>query len=478
MSNLRKRTYLLGIDAGTTSLKTGLYDVDGQLLALAGQEYPTFHPKPGWAEHPPEQWWDALKKTVSKVLATSGIPSDLIAGIGVDSLGPTVVSVDKNGKPLRPAIIWMDTRGGPHNAFPKLLWIRDNQPDITKKTHKVLFANGFLIHKLTGQYSADMPQVWWNNKEVAESLGDLMDKFPDIYQMSQVVGEVTAEAAKETGLATGTPVVAGSADGIVANYGSGLVKAGRTGEFTGQSAVVMMVTDKEHPEATSRGLWHSPGVVPGTWEVAGGMSSGGGLYKWFRDELGGEESEAAARTGLSPFEIMDLEASKVPAGSDNLVILPYFNGERSPIWDSNARGVMFGLSYAHTKAHIARALMESVVFGFRHIIDTAQECGVTFGEMRSMGGGSKSRLWLQIKSDVLGIPIRPVLSDAEPLGDAVLAGLGVGLYRDPVETCERLVKLGKVIEPDMEAHKNYTKLYNVYRKLYVSVKPLFNELLA
>ncbi len=173
-----------------------------------------------------------------------------------------------------------------------------------------------------------------------------------------------------------------------------------------------------------------------------------------------------------------MEASKVPLGSDNLVILPYFNGERSPIWNSNARGVVFGLSYAHTKAHIARALMESVAFAFRHIIDIAHESDITFDEIRSMGGGSKSRLWLQIKSDVLGIRIRPVLSDAEPLGDAVLAGLGVGLYKDPVETCERLVKLGKVIEPNMEAYRSYTKLYNVYRKLYVSVKPLYDELLA
>ncbi len=313
MSKIEKKTYLLGIDAGTTSLKSGLYDTDGQLLALAGQEYPTFHPKPGWAEHPPEQWWDALKKTVNTVLTKSNINPEQIAGIGVDSLSPTVVCIDKNGKPLRPAIIWMDTRGGPHHAYPKLLWIRDNQPDIIRRTHKVLLANGFLIYRLTGQYSADVPQVWWNSKEVAEGLGDLMDKLPEAYEMSQVVGEITSEAANETGLAKGTPVVAGSADGTVANFGSGLVKAGRTGEFTGQSACVLMTTDKDHPEVVSKGLWNFPGVIPGTWSIGGGTSNGGGLYKWFRDKLGSEELEAAAKTGLSPFEIMDLGGFKGPS---------------------------------------------------------------------------------------------------------------------------------------------------------------------
>jgi len=476
MPSLRNSTYLLGIDAGTTSLKSAIYDLSGNLIAIASQEYPTFHPQPGWAEHSPTLWWDAVKRTLSRVLEVSTVPPDQIAGVCVSALSPAVVPIDKDGKPLRPAIIWMDTRGGPHNAAPKLQWIRENQPEVVQRAHKILLADGYINYKLTGQYTADPFQVWWNTKEAMEKFADIMDKFPETKPLYKVIGEVTSDAAKETGLAAGTPVVQGSADGIAAWFGGGLVKPGRTGEFTGQSAVIMTVTDKEYSNVWGKGLWCFQGAIHGTWVVGGPMSNGGGLYKWFRDKLGYEESEAALMTGLSPFEIIDIKASKVQAGSDNLIVLPYFNGERAPIWDPNARGVIFGLSNAHTKAHVARALMESVAYGFRHIVEQAEETGVKIGEVRSMGGGSKSRLWLQIKADVLGKTFQPVLAEAEPLGDAILAGLGVGIYKDPVETCERLVRLGQKVEPNMANHERYTKLYKIYRKLYVNVKPLFDEL--
>jgi len=475
MEHAENEACLLGIDVGTTALKTALYDIDGRQLSLASQEYPIHHPRPGWAEHFPELWWKASKETINTALSKAGVSPENIACVSVSCLSPVLLPVDKDGEPLRPAIIWMDTRGGtPHEMLPKLLWIRENEPEILKKTHKILLANGYINHKLTGQFSADISQSWW--QATREKLADELDKFPSVYGCSEVIGEVTTEAARETGLAQGTPVVAGASDGLCAILGASAVREGRAVEFTGQSCVVVICTDKPCPKAQEGGLWVGPHVIPGKWLVAGGMSSGGGLLKWFRDALGQLEVESAKRVGLSPYQIMDLEASKISPGSDGLIILPYIAAERCPIWNANARGVVFGLYLTHTRAHIVRAILEAVAYGLRHNVEIAEGAGAKIEELRATGGGSKSRVWLQIKANVLGKPIYLVGAEAEPLGDAILAGVGAGVYKDIVSACERLVKVEEVIKPNLEEHEHYTKLYKIYREIYEQLKGSFDKL--
>lgn len=466
---------LLGIDVGTTGLKSVLYDTNGRILAKASREYPTMHPKPGWAEQSPQLWWKLTKAAIHEVLAkVSPSAKNNIAGIGVSALAPLVLPVNKKGEPLRPAIIWMDTRGGmPHDLLPKFLWIKQNEPDILRRTYKFLSANGFINFKLTGQFTVDITQ--------APGMGlfetpDFIDTslFPETCSFSEVIGEITTDAAKETGLSQGTPVVAGAIDAFSNIVGAGAVKAGRAVEYTGQSCAICICTDKPYPKVQDEGLFSGGGM--GFYIVSGAMSAGGGLLKWFRDALGYLEVESAKRVGLDPYQIMDLEASIVPPGSDGLIILPYIAGERCPIWNANARGVIFGLYLTHSRAHIIRAILEAVAYGLRHLVEIAEGAGVRIDELRSAGGGSKSDVWLQIKANVLNKPIHRVNAEAETLGDAIIAGVGVGVFDDLFSTCEELAKVKKVINPNPDQHKLYTKLYEIYREMYEPLKGSFDKL--
>jgi len=467
--------YLLGIDVGTTAVKSLLYDMNGEIQARASREYPTMHPKPGWAEHSPHLWWELTKETIREILAkVRSSTKNKIAGIGVSALYPVVLPVDKKGEPLRPAIIWMDTRGGKlHDPLPKLLWIKQNEPDILRRTHKFLTANGFINYKLTGQFTVDITQALGIGQFKMPEFIDA-NLFPDMHPFSEVIGEVTAEAAHETGLAEGTPVIAGAVDGFSAIVGAGVVKPGRAVEFTGHSLSLSIYTDKPYPEVQEKGLFAGGGT--GFYIVSGYMAAAGGLLRWFRDALGYLELESAKRLGLDSYQIMDLEASKVPPGSGGLIILPYIAGERCPIWNANARGVIFGLYLTHSRAHIIRAILEAVAYGLRHNVEIAEGAGIRIDELRSTGGGSKSDVWLQIKADVLNKPIYQVNAEAETLGDAIMAGVGVGVFDDLFSTSDELAKVKKVISPNPDHHKLYSKLYEIYREIYEPLKGSFDKL--
>ncbi|MFB0562730.1 MAG: FGGY-family carbohydrate kinase [Candidatus Lokiarchaeia archaeon] len=471
----RNSEYLLGIDVGTTAVKSVLYDTTGGFIARASREYRTMHPKPGWAEHSPQLWWELTKETLREIFAKTGSSAkNKIAGICVSSLFPVVLPVDERGEPLRPAIIWMDARGGKlHDPLPKFKWIKENEPDVLKKTYKFLSGSGFINHKLTGQFTLDITQ---NLIATAAETYDFIDPnlFPKSHLFSEVIGEVTKKAAQETLLTEGTPVVAGAADAFSAMLGSGLVKAGRAVEFTGHSCTLMICTDKLYPKLRDEGLF-SEGEM-GFYVVSGAMNASGGLLRWFRDAFGYLELESVRSQETDSYQIMDLEASKVPPGSNGLVILPYIAGERSPIWNVNARGVIFGLYLTHTRAHIIRAILESVAYGLRHNIEIAERAGVRIEELRATGGGSKSDLWLQIKADVLNKPIHRVSADGETLGDALMAGNGVGIFQDLFGTCDELVKVKKVFNPNPKHHELYTKLYEIYREIYEPLKKSFDKL--
>lgn len=499
---------LVGIDVGTTSTKTVLADHDGAIIAQASQEYATTYPHPGWAQQEPEDWWRATCATLNQVLAESRVNPQDIAGIGVSCQAPTMLAVDHAGRPLYPAMIWMDRRsepqclwlrehvdpaeiaginGGmadPYYLGPKLLWYKENEPALYRQTHRFLQVNGYIIARLTGQYSIDMShgplslffdssQGVWSEKLLAKMDID-PEKLPPILPCSAVVGEVSREAARETGLAAGTPVVAGAADGTAAGLEAGLVNVGDAAEMTGQSTVLMICSDKPYLGQQLIPLGHA---VPGQHLVIGALVASGGALRWFRDQLGHTERQAASMLEVDPFELLSLEAQHSPPGANRLIFLPYMFGERSPIWDSDARGVFFGLSLATKKADMVRAIMEGAAFGLRHNVDAAAAAGLSAAHLACVGGGARSQVWNQIKADILNLPIRlPRAATGAPLGDIMMAAVGAGIYPGLPEAVKQMVSMGQEYRPRPEFKTRYDALYQVYLELYPALKFSFKNL--
>lgn len=493
---------LLGIDIGTSACKVAAFCPDGRVVAQATKAYPLYYPGPDCVEQNPVEWWDSVCEGLREVLFTGDINPKKIAGIGVDGQSWSAIPLDKQGNVLCNTPVWMDTRsydicgrvqervgaerifGISGNSFepsystPKMLWFKEKLPDVYKNTYKFLQSNSYIAFKLTGRFTQDISQGYgvhcfnmrtgkWEDG-FCDELGIDRDKLPEIYSCSQVIGEVTREAAEATGLAEGIPVVAGGLDACCGTLGAGVLEVGQTQEQGGQAGGMSICVDSPaaHPK-----LILSFHVVPGLWLLQGGTVGGGGSIKWFRQELGGYEAAEEKNTGVSAFKIMDDEAAGVKAGAGGLVFLPYMAGERSPVWDKHARGVFFGLGYNKTRAHMIRAVLEGCSYALYHNIKTAEEAGVRVEELVAMGGAANSRLWTQIKSDVTGKTIKVPASDtATTLGAAILAGVGAGVYRDFKEAVDRTVKIKRVHRPDMGLHEEYGRYYELYLEIYERLK--------
>lgn len=499
---------LVGVDIGTTSVKAVLFDVQGTPLREAGQEYPTLYPHPNWAEQEPDAWWRATCSTLQRLFHDGAYAANRVAALGISCQAPSMVAVDQAGKPLLPAIIWMDRRsepqctwlreqvgeatitrinGGrvdPYYLMPKLLWFKQHHPDLYATTHQVLQANGYVIHKLCGAFCMDHSHgpisLCYDSiaGDWSDSLLDAMKvdraKLPEIVSCSAVVGEVSHAAAVATGLAAGTPVVAGMTDGTAASLEAGLVAAGDAVEMTGQSTVLLICNDQPYLGDELIPLGHA---IPGRHLVVGALVASGGALRWFRDQLGETERIEAAQRGVDPFEMLTEAAASSPPGANRLIFLPYLFGERSPIWDSDARGVFFGLTLASQKQDLVRAILEGAAYGLRHNVETAARAGFPLKTLACVGGGARSRLWNQIKADVLGRPVRlPRAAIGAPLGDAIVAAVGAGLYPSIETAVRQMVELGVDYQPRSEWAARYDALYKIYVGLYPALKASFHAL--
>ncbi|MFZ1768824.1 MAG: FGGY-family carbohydrate kinase [Caldilinea sp.] len=499
---------LVGIDVGTTGAKAIICDRHGQVLAQAGEEYPTAFPQPGWAEQDPDAWWQATRRVLRKVLADANVAPQTVAAIGVSCQAPSLVAVDAQGVPVHPALIWMDRRaepqcdhlratldedivarinGGridPYFLAPKLMWLRDRAPDAYDRCHYVLQTNGYIVHKLTGVFSMDSSHapltLLFDNDRQAWSpvLLDAMHvdaaKLPPITPCADIVGAVTREAAAATGLAAGTPVIAGMTDGTAASIEVGLVRPGEAAEMTGQSTVLLVCSDTPYQGKVLFPLGHP---MAGLHLVVGAMVATGGALRWFRDQLGASEVAEAQRLGVDPFDLLSQKAAQSQPGANRVIFLPYMYGERSPIWDSAARGVFFGLSLATTKADLVRAIMEGAAFGLRHNVEAAAEAGFTLATLTCVGGGARSALWNQIKADVLNRPVAlPGAAFGAPMGDAIVAAAGVGLYASVEDAVTQMVKPGPTFTPQPDNVARYENFYRVYRALYPALRQPFHDL--
>ena len=500
--------YLLGIDIGTSSCKVALFDTNGNVIRQGSGSYKVYYPHKGWAEQDPEEWWASVCKTTAALIREAQIDSKDICGIGIDGQSWSAIPIDHNGKVLCNTPIWMDTRAKeicdvikekvdenelfelsgnplePSYTLPKILWYKKHRPEIYSKIYKILQSNSFIAYKLTGKITQDKSQGYgyqcfnmhtgtWNDA-MCEKLGIKREMLPDIYECHEIIGEVTTEAAKETGLHPGTPVVAGGLDAACGTLGVGVIHNGQTQEQGGQAGGMSICTDRYRADKRLILSYH---VVPDKWLLQGGTVGGGGTVRWFEEQFGESERNTAKLNGTNSFEEMTNLAGTIPHGSEGLIFLPYMQGERSPIWDTKAKGVYFGLDYSKTRAHMIRATFEGVAYSLRHNLEVAEKAGAKTYVLHAMGGAANSPVWTQIKADVTGKKIDTYASDtATTLGAALLAGVGVGVYKDFDEAVRKTVRIRRSYEPNMKKHEDYQKYYDIYLELYDKLKDTMKKL--
>lgn len=501
------KQYLLGIDIGTSACKIALFSKDGKVEAAASGAYPVYYPRSGWAEQNPDEWWEAVCDTIWKVLDSSGIAPSEIAGVGIDGQSWSAIAIDKEGKVLTNTPIWMDTRAQsicdrvnqeigaekifelcgnmlqPSYTTAKILWYKENLPDIYEKIDKILQSNSFIAYRLTGAITQDISQGYglhcfnmrtgaWD-MDMCERMGIPSSFLPEIVPCHQIIGTVTREAAEQTGLAPGTPVVAGGLDAACGTLGAGVVHAGETQEQGGQAGGMSICIEEYAADPRLILGYH---VVPNQWLLQGGTTGGGGVMRWLEREFGAYERSVAAEKGRTSLQQYNALSEQVSPGSDGLVFLPYMAGERSPIWDPNAKGVFYGLDFGKTKGHIIRSAMEGVAYSLKHNLDIAESAGAHVKELLAVGGCANSALWMQIKSDITGKSLAVPFSDtATTLGAALLAGVGVGMYENFEDAVAQTVKITRKYEPNTENHEVYMKNYETYLGLYENLKELMKR---
>jgi len=499
---------LLGIDIGTSACKAAVFNELGDVVASVAREYDVYYVREGWVEQNPDQWWTTVIEAIQSLLKEQSIDPADIMGIGIDGQSWSAIPVDIQGNVLACTPIWMDTRSGencsrlkseigedeifslcgnpvePMYTTPKILWFKENMPDVYRRTHKFMQSNSFIVYRMTGEFSQDISQGYglhcfnmrkgcWDQDMCRKMKLDI-HKLPDrISQCHEIVGKVSGKAAEATGLQVGTPVVAGGLDAACAALGAGVIHAGQTQEQGGQAGGMSICIDEYKADPR---LILSSHVVPGKWLLQGGTVGGGGVIRWFEKEFCEFERSSGRLCATSSFEIMDREAQEIAGGSDGVIFLPYMAGERSPIWDKNAKGVFFGLDYSKTRAHMIRACLEGVAFSLKHNIEIAEQAGATVGALHATGGSANSVLWTQIKSDVTGKEIIVPSSDmSTTMGAAILAGVGAGVYRDFEEAAQKCVKVVREHKPHPDGAEAYIKNYSTYKKLYENLKSLMAD---
>ncbi|HMF32945.1 MAG TPA: FGGY-family carbohydrate kinase [Candidatus Lokiarchaeia archaeon] len=507
---------LIGTDIGTTGTKSVLADTTGKILADAYEEYPIVTPRPLWAEFPISRPLKAAFSSIQTVIKKSKVNPKDIAGVCISGLyGGSGVPVDENMKEVRPCLPWLDQRAinqcewvrhnvgedrineitgnciHPYWGFTKMLWIQQEEPSNWEKIRQLVTPNAYAIWSLTGELSLDLSSAgnyggifdihkYEISDEMLEALSIPRTFFPEkIVRSCDVVGEVTDEGARKSGLAKGTPVSAGGIDAPVEALSVGTFQTGEHTATLGTSCCWNIVQERDNAKVSPK-LINYPYVADDEKKIYtfGGAVTAAAIVTWFRDQLGKTEQEQANAEGTTAYALLDSAASEVPAGSNGLLVLPYFNGERTPIWDPLAKGTIFGLTLFHTKAHLFRAFLEGVAFSLRANIEAALQVGVQLDKgMKLIGGGAKSRLWRQILADITGFDILYMSkSFGAPLGDVLLAGVGNNLLDYSAITSWLSVE--DTIQPNQENRVVYEDLFTIYQRLYENNKLNFADLQA
>jgi sugar (pentulose or hexulose) kinase len=503
---------LLGIDVGTTAIKSALFTTAGHMIASGTQEYDLMTPAANVVEVHTETYWAALRQTVQAVISCTDVRSRDIVALSLSAQGETLVPTDASGNALRPAIVWLDNRAGAeavelanrfgHDeiyrvtgqpemvaAWPaaKVLWLARHEPDIHSRAARYLLIEDYLLHRICGEFVSEgsllTSSCYWNfrTKEWWPEMLDAVEldraQLPTIAESGVLIGTIRPEVAAELGLPPTIRVCTGGLDQACGAIGVGNVRPGRVSENTGAAVALCATvsTPSLDPDRTMPCHYHA---IPDTW-MYHTFTAGGIVLRWFRDQFCAAERHVAESIGQDAYDLIARQAELTPPGAEGLVMLPHLQGAMAPESNQNARGTLVGLSLAHGKGHVARAILESIAFVVRRNIDVVERLDSKVDLLYALGGGSKSPQWKQIEADVIQ---RPVVTTGQPdaaaLGAAILAGVGVGLYDNPAEAADQMVSIDRTFTPNPALAGLYDDMYGAYISTYDALCPVFDQLAA
>ncbi len=502
--------YVLGIDAGTEAIKAGIFDGDGNLICAGSRSYTTYFPRPGWAEQDPNDWWAGLVGAVQDCLWAAPIKPAEIRGICADATTCTLLPIRANGQHLRHALLWMDVRateqaarifqtghpalryslsGASAEWMPaKTLWLKEHEPDVYRSCDYLIEYTDWIAYKLTGRIALNIntiTQRWFYHTPSGGwpcdffdqiGLADVGSKLPkDVLPVGELVGPLSKDAALQLNLPAGIPVVTGGGDAFIGLLGLGVVEPGDLGVVMGSSNVLSALSAQEV---------HVPGifgsfpdaVLPGLNLVEGGQVSTGAILNWFKRNFAADLADHAHETGVSIYKLLDDEAEKIRVGSDGLIMLDYFQGNRTPHTDSSARGVFLGLSLQASRAHVFRAIMEGIAYGMKDILDTFARNQCAVSRVIACGGATHSPLFMQIYADVIGQPIYTTrVPEASLLSSGVAAAYGAGFYPSLQEASHKMTQMVNEYQPNAERHQQYQFYVQKYQETYQQLKQVLHD---
>ncbi len=501
--------YLLAHDLGTSGNKATLYTLEGKLVASRTCSYPTHFFNGNWAEQNPGDWWQAVCDSTRSLLTGLNAADVAVVSLSGQMMGCTVV--DKQGNALRPSLLYCDQRASkqaaaileqmdlksfygivghrvsPSYSIEKLMWIRDNEPDIYRRTYKTLCAKDYINFRLTGRFATDYSDAsgtnafdlntfQWSSKIIGVAGVD-GEMFPMAKESTAILGPVTEQAARETGLKAGTPVAVGGGDGSCAGVGVGCVKPGTAYNYLGSSSWIALTVKAPIVDEQMRTMnWAH--CVPGYLHPSGTMQTAGSSLGWLKEQLCSPEITAAKAKDVSAFKLIDDAIANVPAGANGVLFLPYMLGERTPWWNPNARGAFIGLNLATKREDMLRAVLEGITMNLGIIVNIFRQ-HVPINAITVIGGGAKSALWRQMMADIYDCRVESLnfLEEATSMGAAVIGGVAAGLFKD-FDVIDRFIKVAHVAEPDRENQKVYRKLMPILEKSYRSLVEVYEDLAA
>jgi xylulokinase len=495
----------MGIDVGTGGSRAVLIDTAGKIVSSATVEHkPFISPQTGWAEQDPHDWWRASAAAIRAAITKAAIPAEQIKAIGLSGQMHGAVMLDAADEVLRPAIIWCDQRSGEQCekltanvgssrlieltcnpaltgfTLPKILWVRDHEPEIWQRVRSVLLPKDYVRFRLTGDKATDVADASgtlllnvaarrWSDEmlDAAEIRSDLL---PRVYESQEVTGSLSARAAEETGLRAGTPVVAGAGDQAAGAVGLGIVRPGMVSATIGTSGVVFAATNT--PALDPKGRVHTfCHAIPERWHVMGVTQGAGLSLRWFRDQFGVLSTDPSG----DPYESLTAEAAQVPPGADGLLWAPYLMGERTPHLDPLARAALVGLTASHTRAHVVRAILEGVAFSLKDSFEILKELNVPCETIRLGGGGARSELWRQIQADIYGQEVETAeAEEGAAYGVAILAGVAAGAWTSVDAACDAVIRTNTRVRPDERAAQLFHRQYRKYVALYPTLRSILN----
>jgi len=507
-------SYLLGIDVGTSGTKTLLCDATGKVLATAMAEHAISSPKPGYSEQDPRDWWKAVCQATRAVLRKAKIKGGDVAAVGLSGQMHGSVFLGDSVKPLRPALLWNDQRtaeqcaqieskaGGRERLIelvanpaltgftaPKILWVRQHQPHLYEKTRHILLPKDYIRLCMTGEYATEVSDASgtllldvaarrWSG-ELLSLLEIDAALLPSVHESPEVTGTITAAAAEAMGLQAGIAVVGGAGDQAAGAVGNGIVASGIVSATLGTSGVVFAHSDTptRDPQGRVHTMCHA---VPGKWCVFGCMLSAGGSFQWFRNQLAADETAAAKKKKVDPYELLVAQAATAAPGCEGLFFLPYLTGERCPHPDPQARGGWIGITSRTTRPMLIRALLEGVTFGMRDALRIMEsDMALPVSQVRASGGGARSLFWRKLQADIYRHPVVTTNAAEGPAyGAALLAGVGAGVWSSVEQACHAAIRPTQTSRPTPRASAFYDRAYEVYRKLYFDLRHRFGEMSA